>query len=68
MPVVGVILLGLAAILALVFVTGFALPCWTLDETTFGRFWPKRVWLLTHIAGGMVALLVGPVQIWLGLT
>ena len=68
MPVAGAILLGLAAVLALGFVAMFALPYSTLDETTFGRFWPKRGWLLTHIAGGMVALLVGPVQIWLGLT
>ena len=68
MPVAGAILLGLAAVLALGFVAMFALPYSTLDETTFDRFWPKRGWLLTHIAGGMVALLVGPVQIWLGLT
>ena len=68
MPVAGAILLGLAAVLALGFVAMFALPYSTLDETTFGRFWPKRGWLLTHMAGGMVALLVGPVQIWLGLT
>ena len=68
MPVAGTILLGLAAVLALGFLAMFALPYSTLDETTFGRFWPKRGWLLTHIAGGMVALVVGPVQIWLGLT
>ena len=68
MPVAGAILLGLAAVLALGFLAMFALPYSTLDETTFGRFWPKRGWLLTHLAGGMVALLVGPVQIWLGLT
>ena len=68
MPVAGAILLGLAAVLALGFLAMFALPYSTLDETTFGRFWPKRGWLLTHMAGGMVALLVGPVQIWLGLT
>ena len=43
MPLIGVILLGLSAILALAFVAGFALPYWTLDETTFGRYWPKRV-------------------------
>jgi len=30
-------------------------------------YYPKRVWLLTHIAGGLVALLAGPVQLWLGL-
>jgi hypothetical protein len=30
-------------------------------------YWPRRGWLLTHIAGGLVALLTGPVQLWLGL-
>src|SRR6185312_490501 len=30
-------------------------------------YYPKRVWLLTHIAGGLIALLSGPVQLWLGL-
>ena len=65
-PVAGALLLRLAAVLALGLVAGFALPYWTLDKTTFGRFWPKHGWLLAHIAGGMVALLVGPVQIWLG--
>ena len=29
--------------------------------------WPRRGWLLTHIAGGLIALLTGPVQLWLGL-
>ena len=65
-PVVGVVLLGFAATLALGFWVMFALPYWTFDETVFGRYWPKRGWLLTHVAGGTVALLVGPVQIWLG--
>ena len=30
--------------------------------------WPRRWWLLVHIATGIVALLAGPVQLWLGLT
>ncbi len=30
-------------------------------------YWPRRGWLLTHIAGGLIALLTGPVQLWLGL-
>jgi hypothetical protein len=32
----------------------------------FGRFWPRRVWLLTHIAGSGLALIVGPLQFWSG--
>ena len=33
----------------------------------FGRFWPRRDWLLTHIAGSGLALLIGPFQFWSGL-
>jgi hypothetical protein len=33
----------------------------------FGRFWPRRGWLLTHIAGSGLALLIGPFQFWSGL-
>jgi uncharacterized membrane protein len=28
----------------------------------FHRYWPTRGWLLLHITGGMVALLIGPFQ------
>jgi uncharacterized membrane protein YozB (DUF420 family) len=31
-------------------------------------FWPRRLGLLTHLAGGATAISVGLVQIWLGLT
>jgi hypothetical protein len=33
----------------------------------FEPYWPRRFWLLLHITGGMVALLVGPWQFWTGL-
>ena len=39
-----------------------------MDEGQFQQYWPMRGWLLTHIAMGMVALLTGPVQLWLGLS
>ena len=39
-----------------------------LDQQRFGAYWPRRGWLLLHIASGMVALLDGPAQLWLGLT
>jgi uncharacterized membrane protein len=31
-------------------------------------FWPKRAWLIPHLAGGAIAITAGLVQIWLGLT
>jgi hypothetical protein len=45
-----------------------AIPFLTdVSPDMFGRFWPRRVWLLTHIAGSGVALVVGPFQFWSGL-
>jgi uncharacterized membrane protein len=70
-------LIGLAALAALAFVALAALPYFSMlaSEDTARRtlqdfqfaYWPKRPWLLTHIAGGLIALLTGPVQLWLGL-
>ena len=37
------------------------------DAQTYGSFWPRRFGLLLHIAGGLTALTIGLVQIWLGL-
>jgi hypothetical protein len=70
-------LIGLAALAAIFFVIVAALPYRAmlgpqdaaqraLEGFQF-QFWPRRGWLLTHIAGGLIALLVGPVQLWLGL-
>ena len=45
-----------------------ALPFITdVSPGKFGRFWPRRDWLLTHIAGSGLALLIGPFQFWSGL-
>src|SRR5262249_54509820 len=70
-------LIGLAAIAALVFIGLAALPYRAMlgSEESARRalqdfqfaYWPRRGWLLVHIAGGLVALLTGPVQLWLGL-
>ena len=64
----GVAGLFLVALIALVFVIREALPYFTLTEVQLGRYWPHRSWLLLHIVGGIVALLCGPVQLWLGFT
>jgi len=70
-------LIALAAIVAVMFIVVAALPYRallgsadaaksSLQDFQFA-YYPKRAWLLTHIAGGLIALLSGPVQLWLGL-
>jgi predicted membrane protein DUF2306 len=71
-------LIVLAMLGAIGFVVLAALPYFTflytdapnqfVDEVRFGIYFPRRGWLLLHIAGGMLAVLAGPVQIWLGLS
>ncbi len=61
-------LLAGATLVGLVFILGIALPYFALNQQHFGSFWPRRGWLLLHIGGGMVALMIGPFQLWMGLT
>jgi hypothetical protein len=62
------ILLATAGVFALWFWNTAALKFFTVDQDTYGIFWPRRSWLLAHIAGGTAALLIGPIQLWLGLS
>ncbi|HKE83854.1 MAG TPA: DUF2306 domain-containing protein [Vicinamibacterales bacterium] len=56
------------AVLAARFLIKDAIPFITdISPDKFGRFWPRRGWLLTHIAGSGFALLIGPFQFWSGL-
>ena len=43
-------------------------PYLRLDPEALARYWPRRWWLLAHITAGTVALLTGPVQLWLGIS
>ena len=59
----------LLAVAAIVFVAIAAVPYFIqVNAEKFGDYWPRRGWLLLHITGGMVAILAGPVQLWLGVT
>ena len=58
--------LSLVAAIGLFFIVAAALPYFSLNEARFGPYWPRRWWLLAHITSGIVALLAGPVQLWLG--
>jgi hypothetical protein len=60
--------LSVVGLLALAFIAIAALPYYRLDPDHFRGYWPRRWWLLTHISTGILALLAGPVQLWLGLT
>ena len=60
------ILLLLAFFVGLAFVIVFALPYILMDASKIGRFLGREFWILTHVGMGIVALLVGPVQFWLG--
>lgn len=69
--------IGLAALGAITFIVLAAFPYramfgseeaarQALQEFQFA-YWPRRGWLMLHIAGGLIALLSGPLQLWLGL-
>lgn len=59
------VVLGLAMFLGLGFVAGFAFPYFAGGED-LARYPDRQGWLFLHIGGGMIALLVGPGQLWLG--
>lgn len=63
-----VLLLATLAALGLWFVIHNVLHYVQYDQATYGDFWPRRYGLVLHIAGGLVALSVGVVQVWLGLS
>ena len=67
-PRLGLATVSLAALMALGFFVVVALPYLLLDPSVLARYETKRAWLLLHVAAGGVALLSGPVQLWLGLT
>jgi hypothetical protein len=52
---------------ALWFLDSFAFRYFTVDRDRFGIYWPRHEWLYVHIVAGMLALLLGPLQFWLGL-
>lgn len=51
------------------FIVRSALPYLGFSPDHYGPyFWPRRWGLVLHVAGGITALTVGIVQLWLGLT
>ena len=52
---------------ALWFLNSYAFEYFSVDHDRYGIYWPRREWLLVHIIAGGLALLLGPLQLWLGL-
>ncbi len=50
------------------FIVHNALRYTSYDSGTYDSFWPRRFGLIPHIAGGLLAVIAGLFQIWLGLT
>ena len=62
------LILSTVVVAAVVYVTRFVGPYLSFDLAYYDYFWPWRYALWAHLAGGVTALLVGPIQLWLGLT
>ena len=59
--------LALAGVAAIAFVALAAVPYYLSSAYGPPEYAPRRGWLMLHISGGVVAILTGPVQLWLGL-
>jgi uncharacterized membrane protein len=66
-PVLATILF-VVAIIAIWYLWRFVAPYASLDPAYYDYFWPWRYPLWAHLSGGLTALLIGPMQLWLGLT
>lgn len=57
---------GFLIIFAGKFVLNDALPYFGLNEDVYGRFWSMKWPLIGHVSGGLLALILGPIQFWKG--
>ena len=60
--------LVLALLAAGTFAAAVTVPYLTFSAERTGAYGARFPWLLTHIVFGTIALLTGPVQLWLGLS
>jgi hypothetical protein len=62
-----VALLSIASLIAIAFFAFAALPYLLSPDYNATEYSGRRGWLLFHIVGGAIALLSGPIQLWLGI-
>ena len=46
------------------FIIKDALPYFGFNEDVFGRWWEYKWSLIGHVSGGLMALIIGPIQFW----
>ena len=51
-------------ILGVWFLTTVAFKYFLFSETVYERFWDIKWWVLGHVLGGSLALIIGPFQFW----
>jgi hypothetical protein len=61
------LLLGVVGV-AVWYLWRFVVPYASADPVYYDYFWPWRYALWAHLGGGLTALLIGPIQLWLGRT
>ena len=54
----------LAVLLVAIYFISREVKYYTLNQETLGRFFEIRWWLMGHLSGGILALLIGPFQFW----
>jgi hypothetical protein len=65
-PSRGTVLAAGLATIAFVFLNTSVFKYLTVVRDTYGIYWPRHEWLIAHIVAGTVAIMVGPLQLWLG--
>ena len=60
--------LSAAILIAALYLVRFVGPYLSFDRAYYGYLWPWRYALWAHLGGGLIAILTGPIQIWLGAT
>ena len=66
--VITIVLLIAASVVAARFIWHYAFPYFLhYNAKQFDYYWPRRLRLVTHISGGVIALTCGTLQLWTGL-
>ena len=65
--IVSRVLISIAVLVSAYIFIGSALPLLTLNERALAKFDGRRLWIVLHVITASVPLIVGPIQIWLGL-
>jgi hypothetical protein len=62
-PLIWLSILLVLFLIALNFISG-ELKYFSFKEESLGRFWNHKWWLVGHLTGGILALIIGPFQFW----